>query len=236
MPGGRPKKSTEKDPDGEENDSEPEGSTKVVSLLETIALGMDQLLKSNLGSSTADNDNPTDNIHISSKNKSKKSDPNEAIANLIPGLAMGSIITNRQAAKSGEPRTAADNITCLIKWPQEYIYTVSGCQLKFKDMSLVQFVRGFIAMMNDSPVDMRPYMLTHLSETMVDAEKFDWDSVLKFQAEVFHGIEAGKITFKNLDTINLWRLRHNFQPIPINTGQECEEDPPEPDLSFECLS
>ena len=112
-----------------------------------------------------------------------------------------------------------------IKWPQEYIYSVEGKQVSINDMSVVQFIRGFIAMMNDSPPDIRPYMLTHLSETMVDAEKFSWDSVKKFQIEVFHGIEAGHITFKNLDVVNLWCLRHRFDPTELCVRVAPKSDP-----------
>ncbi len=77
-------------------------------------------------------------------------------------------------------------------------------------------------MLNDAPAALRSSMLTHLSETMVDAEKFSWESVLRFQTTVFHGIEAGKITFKDLDVINLWRLRHDFDPI--GTPEESDTD------------
>ncbi len=230
MPGGRAKKAKNSVTHEEESDSEEDkncasndGSKKVVSLLETISLGMDQLLKQNVEKHSkrnkTDPNAKSDDINTPII---PAPDPDQAIAKLIPSWAMGSTITatGKYTAKSGESRTAADNVLCHIKWPQEYIYAVDGSQLKFSNMSAVQFIRGFIAMINASSVGLRPYMLTHLSETMLDAEKFAWDSVLKFQAEVFHGIESGKITFKDLDVINLWRLRHNFQPS--NAKSDCQ--------------
>ncbi len=189
--------------------------TKVISLLENIALGMDHLLKSELSG------NSTKKPKNSKTHSSEMPLDNPAFTPLGLPLALGTF-THKQT-KSGEARTAADNVVCQIKWPQEYIYAVNGVRVKFNTMSIVQFVRGFIAMIKDSPNELQPFMLTHLSETMIDAEKFTWESVLKFQASIFQGIEAGKITFKNLDVINLWRLRHSFDPITPHASQEADD-------------
>ena len=199
--------------------SNEQSNAKVVSLLENIALGMDHLLKSELSGKS---DNATNQPKNSKTHSSKLPPDSTAFAAL--GLPTAWANFTQKQTKSGEARTAADNVVCQIKWPQEYIYSVSGSQLKFNAMSIVQFIRGFIAMINDSPSEMRPFMLTHLSETMIDAERFTWESVLKFQASVFHGIEAGKITFKNLDVINLWRLRHSFDPIVPRTDDIEDRD------------
>ena len=179
----------------------------VISLLENIALGMDHLLKSGELSGS-----PTD------QPKNNNTYSNSATFATLGLPTAWAKFTHKQN-KSGEARTAADNVVCQIKWPQEYIYAVDGSQLKFHAMSIVQFTRGFIAMINDAPINQQPFMLTHLSETMIDAEKFTWESVLRFQASIFQGIEAGKITFEKLDIINLWRLRHSFDPIVPCTKQ-----------------
>lgn len=217
------------------------GSSKVVSLLENIALGMDQLLKQGMEKSqdSSDEEGPSKGGRRRSKSvPPKRKDPPEetdppkhddpsaptpaqfaamglpaALAKIIPGLTAASSTASSAKAKSGEHRTASDNVVCHFKWPQEHIYSVSGVQLSHDNMSMAQFVRGFIAMINAASLDIRPYMLTHLSETMLDAERFTWESVRNFQKEVFHGIEAGEITFRNLETINLWRLRHSFDPF-----------------------
>ncbi len=241
-----PKKNSPKKGQKEDGEESGLGSAKVVSLLENIALGMDQLLKQGLSSGAPgdpnDPDDPSDPKKDPKRRRSKSVPPNRrkapyeesdeeeegdgtvpkpaefakmglpaALAKLIPGLASAS--SAKTSAKSGESRTAADNVVVQVKWPHEYIYSMGGTQLSFSNMSAVQFVRGYIAMMNDSPPEIRPFMLTHLSETMVDAEKFTWDSVKSFQKDLLHGMEAGKITFRDLDTINLWRLRHAFEPI-----------------------
>ncbi len=195
-----------------------QSNAKVISLLENISLGMNHLLKNDLsGNSNIDS---TSDQYKKGKTHSIKFPPEDAEFTALAVPAMWASITHKKAVKSGESRTAADNVVCQIKWPQEYIYAVNGSQLKFNAMSIVQFNRGFIAMINDSPKDLQPFMLTHLSETMLDAEKFTWESVLRFQASIFQGIEAGKITFKELDVINLWRLRHNFVPIASRSMQE----------------
>ncbi len=172
-----------------------QSNAKVISLLENIALGMDHLLKSKSDLS-GKSDNSTDQPKNSKGTHSSKSPPDSAALAAL-GLPAWATFTQKQT-KSGEARTAADNVVFQIKWPQEYIYAVDGSQLNFNAMSIVQFTRGFIAMIIDSPNDLQSFMLTHLSETMVDAEKFSWESVLKFQASIFQGIEAGKITFKKL--------------------------------------
>ncbi len=198
-----------------------QSNAKVVSLLENIALGMDHLLKSEL-SGKGQGERSTHQAKATKTHPSKNTPDSTAFAALgMP--ASWALITSKQIAKSGESRTAADNVVYQIKWPQEYIYAVDGSRLKFNDLSIVQFTRGFIAMINDSPNELQPSMLTHLSETMVDAEKFTWESVLKFQASIFQGIEAGKITFKDLNVINLWRLRHSFNPIVPHTMQEASD-------------
>ncbi len=127
-----------------------------------------------------------------------------AIAKMIPGLAASSaaaVAATSTKNKSGEHRTASDNVVCPFKWPQEYIYAVNGAPLSLNNMSAVQYVRGFIAMANEAPVEKRQCMMVHLSETMLDAEKFTWESVRRFQADVFHAIEAGKLTFQDLETL-----------------------------------
>ncbi len=241
------------------------GSEKVVSLLETIALGMDQLLKKNLDGAEKDPPKGTKDpnrrrsqsvppkTHVMSYEEKGEEEPTDgdtpspatfaamgipaAIAKMIPGLAATSAAAAAATAtksKSGEHRTASDNVVCPFKWPQEYIYAVNGAPLSHNTMSIVQFVRGFIAMINAAPAEMRPFMLTHLSETMLDAEKFSWESVRRFQADLFHTIEAGKITFQNLESINLLRLRHSFEPVRVQkpTG-EGKPGTPRPTLASE---
>ncbi len=147
----------------------------------------------------------------------------QALISLIPGLAS-------KPKKSGETRSASDHVLKDVPWPNERIRAESGKPLNADNISQEQWTRGFVALINDAPAADKDHMLHYLSETMLDIERSDWETVRKFNKRVFHCLEADQFTWANRDIINMERLRFLYAASNLskshNTSQpRCQESP-----------
>ncbi len=110
----------------------------------------------------------------------------------LPGLAS----TSAAKSKSGEHRTAADRAPAAIKWPHEWIRSPNpNSSINPHNITLAQFVRGFMECVDHAGVANGPYMLAHLKTSMRDIDIYGWETVRQLELILFQQLESGETTW-----------------------------------------
>ncbi len=130
---------------------------------------------------------------------------NDQLLALLSSMATGADHPEGKP-KSGENRTAADTVKVHVAWPHEVIYAENGQPITPDNITLSQFVRGLITLIEIAPEDEQKYMLKYLRECMLDCERFGWEHVRQFNVSFFHGLEQQKYTWKDTRKIDFERL------------------------------
>ncbi len=142
---------------------------------------------------------------------------NQLVA-LLSGMASG--VEHTKNNTSGENRTASDTVKVHVVWPHEVIYAENGLPITPDNMTMAQFVRGLITLIESAPETDQKHMLRYLRECMLDCERFGWEHVRQFNVKFFHGLELQKYTWKDTQKIDFERLLFKPYYPPDDEGSD----------------
>ena len=71
--------------------------------------------------------------------------------------------------KSVMDRTGATPVLNKIPWPYEVVYTSDGKPASYQDISIPQFIYGYLLVMGSEEADIKVRMASHLKHLMSDA-------------------------------------------------------------------
>ena len=114
-------------------------------------------------------------------------------SSLLKPESVPSLSTVRQSPNTGKSLGQLDynvRIVAPQEWPHLHV-PFGLAKKKFKDLSLAEFVYGYLDIMRVAKDEQREIMLSHLMTLMRLAAKYKWHSVLSFHAAVLDRIEAG---------------------------------------------
>ena len=80
-------------------------------------------------------------------------------------------------------------------WPHQFVIRLDSTSVAYKDLSLAQFVLGYIDCLRNSSVSQQPAMLSHLYQLMDLASRFQWPAVRAFHSRVLKALEQGSTTW-----------------------------------------
>ena len=81
-----------------------------------------------------------------------------------------------------------------ITWPHEVVYTLAGMPISYQDMSVPQFVYGYLLVMDSEKADIRDQLASHLKCLMSDAQLYVWDRRRAFHGVWLNQLEQGRCT------------------------------------------
>ena len=87
---------------------------------------------------------------------------------------------NTTVEKEGMDRTGATTVLNTITWLHEVLYTLDGKPTSYQDMSVPQFVYGYLLVMDSEEADIRVQMASHLKGLISDAQLYGWDRTRPF--------------------------------------------------------
>ena len=106
-------------------------------------------------------------------------------------LAAMPLFSSAMAGKLG--KSAGDlTISAPVKnaqlWPHQFVVKLDSTIIAYKDLTLPQFVFGFLECLHQAPPSQQPPMLSHLSHLMDLASRFQWAAVRAYHAHVLKAI------------------------------------------------
>ena len=102
--------------------------------------------------------------------------------------------------KSGmDRRTGAITVLNKITWPHEVVYTSDGKPASYPDISVLQFVYGYLIVMESKEADIKVKMAAHLKDLMSDAQVYGWDRTKVFNGIWLNQFEQGRCTWYDED-------------------------------------
>jgi hypothetical protein len=151
---------------------------------------------------------------VSSGNPANVSDP----AQLIPSLAslradaglvnqaeqlvssIGESVTGNcflNSSKRGSVRCGGDlRPSVRVPWPQDYILgSGSRSKVYYEDLSIYEWVNGYIAIVQLQDPVIAIHMLVHLRNLMEDAVFHCWDTIKQAHSTILSCLETGEITW-----------------------------------------
>ncbi len=122
-----------------------------------------------------------------------------ALLAALPGLAAYAGPSTSKM-KSGEDRSAIEHVTRNVTWPHERVRsTRKGEKIDSHNITLSQYVFGFVELVKEAPVAHSPHMLAHLQNTMKDVDKYGWDTVRELQSHLYHLLETGVVCWTDIN-------------------------------------
>ncbi len=143
---------------------------------------------------------------------------NAQLMALLSNMATG--VDLSESKKSGENRTASDTVKIHVVWPHEVIYAENSQEITPANITLPQFVRGLLTLIESAPEADKEHMRRYLRECMLDCERFGWEHVRQFNVKFFHGLEQQKYTWKDTQKIDFERLL--FKPYYPPDGEDSD--------------
>ncbi len=126
----------------------------------------------------------------------------------------------KQGKKSGRSRIANFHVKINIIWPHEFIYDDQGNPAKFDDLSIPQFVNGFLLMIGEAKPTIAPHMTAILQEAMEDAQRHPWQSVRACVAIFLQQIEMGRAKWSDDGTRIQLRRTHIWNALQKSSQQK----------------
>jgi hypothetical protein len=114
---------------------------------------------------------------------------------------------------SGLLRTAATvKPKFMVQWPHEKsLYKQGATPPSYQDLSLDQFVRGFIVTSLKAPQDELVHRLRYLADLMADCRVRSWEKVRDFHAVWMQELEQGEATWDtSIELLGVIKLRHLY--------------------------
>ena len=79
--------------------------------------------------------------------------------------------------KSGIDRTGATTVINNVTWPHGVVYNSDGKPASYQDISVRQFVYGYMTVMDTEGDGIMVKMSTHLKDLMSDAQLYSWGHI-----------------------------------------------------------
>jgi hypothetical protein len=101
------------------------------------------------------------------------------------------------STKRGSVRCRGDlKPSVQVPWPQDFVMG-SGAKSKiyYEDLSVYEWVNGYIAIVQLQDQVTARYMLAHLRNLMEDAVFYGWDTIKQAHKTVLTYLETGEITW-----------------------------------------
>ena len=128
---------------------------------------------------------------------------------------------------SGLLRTAATvKPKFLVQWPHEKsLYKQGATPPSYQDLSLDQFVRGFIVTSLKAPQDELVHRLRYLADLMADCRVRSWEKVRDFHAVWMQELEQGEASWDtSRELLGVIKLRHLYLHAESMKGADPEAD------------
>jgi hypothetical protein len=109
---------------------------------------------------------------------------------------------------SGRLLTAASNVKYTLTWPHQRAFGLKGEMLKQEELSIDQFILGYLKVVSEAPLAAQPTMYLHLQEYMEDVAPYGFPTVRAFHSVWTNHVETGQIAWD--DTTARERLRRQF--------------------------
>ena len=137
--------------------------------------------------------------------------------------ALPNLANTNVKAKSGETRTAVDRAPANVKWPHEWIRSPDPKTVVTPhNMTLAQFVFGYLQCVDNAGIANSPYMITHLKLSMQEVDQYGWDAVRTLNLTLFQQLESGEITWPQISGMQWFQTKMSFYgtvgPLARNTG------------------
>lgn len=114
--------------------------------------------------------------------------------------------------KSGKVRTVSDMVLKHIDWPHFYVYRGPDRQAaKYVDLSVQEFVFGFMCIIRKTKSPDKELMLNHLQELMEDAVTYGWESVRNYHSIILQHMEMKRIGWRDTEAIQKLRRTYAMQ-------------------------
>ena len=118
-----------------------------------------------------------------------------------------------KSLRSGRILTADDKVKQSIPWPHEFIYNPDGTPSKYDELSVSQFVHGYMLIMATQKPRRKAMMEQHLKELMTDEPIYGWEVVRNYHAIWLQHLESERATWENSGISSDLRRTHVWNSI-----------------------
>ena len=127
-------------------------------------------------------------------------------------------------------RTGATTVLNKITWLHNVVYTSAGKPTSYQDMSVPQFVYGYVLVMDSEEADIRVQMASHLKGLMSDAQLYGWHRTRAFHGIWLNQVEQGRCTRFDEEAkmqfcrMLIWHPAHSSPTCTNATMQDLTKD------------
>ena len=82
-----------------------------------------------------------------------------------------------------------------MTWPHKVVYTSAGKPASCQDLSIPQFVHGYMIAMEGKEMSIKERMAAYLKDLMLDTEFYDWEHTKAFHSVWLNQSEQGRCTW-----------------------------------------
>jgi len=106
-------------------------------------------------------------------------------------------------------------------WPHEQgLYNRQGQAQAYDDLTLGQFVQGYLATVKKAPSGERQPRLDHLQALMADTSRFPWPQVRNFHAVFLQHVEQGNMSWTgHKDEVRDLKMEHLYLPASTESAR-----------------
>ena len=115
--------------------------------------------------------------------------------NILAAMPLFSSAMAGKLGKSAGDLTISAPVKNAQLWPHQFVVKLDSTIIAYKELTLPQFVFGFLECLHQAPPSQQPPMLSHLSHLMDLASRFQWAAVRAYHARVLKAIEQGSSTW-----------------------------------------
>ena len=94
--------------------------------------------------------------------------------------------------KSCMDRTGATTVINKVTWPYEVVYTSDGKPSSYQDISVPQFVHGYMIVVDSEETDIKVTMAAYTNDLRSDAQLYSWERTRAFHGVWLNQLEQGR--------------------------------------------
>ena len=118
---------------------------------------------------------------------------------------------SRKGMKSGKLRTAQCTVRHEVAWPHFYVYRADNTPATYDNLSMCEFVHGYLTLIAESAPKEQPVLQAHLRELMEDSTVYKWSVIRTYHSIILNMMETGRLTWRDTDKIQGLRRVHVWQ-------------------------
>jgi hypothetical protein len=115
-------------------------------------------------------------------------------------------IARPQVGVSGRDRAVSKGKIIDIMWPHECLRRKRGKQVAYDELTIFEFIIGYVTIMEQQKPIFREAMASHLQALCRDASKFGWEATRDFHGIVLQEMELGQLGWLDQDDIQQLRI------------------------------